>query len=208
MKPNRLFVPRFWLVPLLVGPLLLACQQDDQLQPTTYTLDQSASTLAWKGYLKDGSGNNGTINVTGELVANETGAITGGAINLPLLSLINLNLPTDALKDQLIHHLQSPDFFDMADYPQIGFTLTSLTPDPSVPGVSQATGELTLLGKTNPVNFPVNVQAVGNKLAVSGQTSIDRTQWGMDYASDEHAADGLYVKPGIDVQFKLIAVKN
>ena len=206
MKVNLVFVPRFCL-PLLMSCLLLsACHKEDNVQH--YSLDQAASVIKWKGYLKDGSGNNGTINVTGELLANEKGAITGGAINMPLYSLINSNLPTDALKDQLVHHLQSPDFFNMATYPQISFQLTSLTADERLPGVFRALGELTMLGKTKSVNFPVQLKLQGSQLEVTGETSIDRTQWGMNYASDERAANGMYIKPGIDVQFKLIAVKN
>lgn len=34
---------------------------------------------------------------------------------------------------------------------------------------------------------------------------IDRTQWGMTYASDENAKDGMYVKPVFDVYLKITA---
>lgn len=47
-----------------------------------------------------------------------------------------------------------------------------------------------------------------NRLEITGETSIDRSLWGMNYASDENAPDGMYVKPGIDVQFKLVALKK
>ncbi|MGM9509015.1 YceI family protein [Larkinella sp. GY13] len=195
-------------VSLLTACLLLltACQKNDNLQ--RFTIDESASAMEWKGYLKDGSGNNGTIQIKGELLGAETGEIIGGQIRLPLGSLININLPTDELKNQLIHHLQSADFFDMAVYPEIGFRLTSLTPDTLLPGTYQTTGELTMLGKSRPVSFPVKQNLRGNRLEVTGETSIDRTQWGITYASDETAPNGQYIKPGMDVEFKLVALKQ
>ncbi|WP_051664177.1 YceI family protein [Dyadobacter crusticola] len=166
-----------------------------------------ASALEWKGYLKDGSGNNGTIKVAGVLFANEKGKVTGGRINMPVSSLININLPTDELKHQLVRHLQSPDFFHMAAYPEVSFQIKSLTPNPDLPGISLAAGELTILGKTNPVSFAVKINATGDRLEVTGDTSIDRKLWGITYASDENVANGMYVRPGIDVQFKLVANK-
>lgn len=206
MKPNPLFVCRHCLTVLIIGSLLSACKEDDKVQ--YYTIDQDASAMEWKGYLKDDSGNNGTIKLTGKLTASDKGEITGGEIKIPLSSLVNINLPTDELKDQLIHHLQSADFFNMAIYPEIDFKINSIAPNENQPGTYQAAGELSMLGKTNPVNFPVTVNNVGNKLEIIGETTIDRTLWGMDYATDENAPDGMYVKPGFDVQFRLVAVKN
>lgn len=206
MKSSLLFVRRLFLPMLTFCILISSCKKDDKIQH--YTIDESASAMEWKGYLKDGSGNNGTIKVTGGFMAAETGELTGGQINLPLSSLININLPTDELKNQLVHHLQSLDFFNMAAHPEIGFTITSLTPDKDLPGTYEAAGALTILAKTNPVSFPVKINSQANRLEVTGETSIDRSLWGMTYASDENAPDGMYVKPGIDVQFKLVALKK
>lgn len=164
--------------------------------------------MEWKGFLKDGRGNNGTIKLTGELIADQTGRITNGHISLPLSTLVNINLPTIELKNELIHHLQSPDFFDMAAHPELGFKVNALTPDPVLSGTYEASGELTVLGKSNLISFPVKVNPQGNKLEVTGEARIDRTLWGMTYASDENATDGLYVRPDIDVQFRLVAVKK
>jgi len=206
MKPNLLFFCRHCLTILISGLLISACKEEDKMQ--YFTIDQDASAMEWKGFLKDDSGNNGTVKLIGKLSANDKGEITGGEIKLPLATLVNINLPTDALKEQLIHHLQSTDFFNMSMYPEIGFKINSMSPNENQPGAYLATGELTMLGKTNPVSFPVTVNNVGNKLEIIGKTTIDRTLWGMDYATDENAPDGMYIKPGIDVQLKLIAVRN
>lgn len=206
MKNNFPAMPiSFWFLFILVY-CFSACK--DHETSHQYIVDKSASTVEWKGYLKDGNGNNGTIQIEGELSSTAGGEITGGSFSMPLSSLVNINLPTDELKSQLIHHLQSTDFFDMATHPVVRFTIVSLTPDKVLPGIFQAKGDLTILGKALPVDFPVKVNFQQNRIEVSGETSIDRTQWGMTYASDENAADGMYIKPGIDIQFKLVATKN
>ncbi|WP_138994173.1 YceI family protein [Larkinella sp. C7] len=206
MKAKSSPLPLLFLLILTSCMLVSSCQKDHNIQH--YIIDESASAMEWKGYLKDGSGNNGTIKITGQLLVAEPYEIIGGQISLPLSSLVNINLPTDELKQQLIHHLQSQDFFDMAAYPEIGYKITSLIPDKNIAHTYQASGDLTLLGKTKPVNFPVQIKLQENQLIVTGETSIDRTIWGMDYASDENAANGMYIRPGIDVQFKLVALKK
>lgn len=206
MKCNLLPVYRI-LLPMMAYCLLVSsCNKDRKIQH--FTIDEAASAMEWKGYLKDGNANNGTIKVTGTLFAEEPGLVTGGQISLPLSSLININQPTDELKHQLIHHLQSQDFFNMASYPEIYFNITSLTPDRDLPYTYHVAGDLQLLGKTNPISFPVKIKAQESQLEVTGETSINRILWGMRYASNENAADGMYVRPGIDIQFKLVARKN
>lgn len=206
MKIDLKSVRRYYLHLLIACPLISACKNDHK--SNLYTIDETTSAIEWKGYLKDGSGNNGTIKVTGELFANDKNEIISGNISLPLSSLININLPNNEIKTQLIHHLRYPDFFNMAAHPKIGFKITSVTPNENQPGIYKATGELTIWGKTNPVSFPVKVSVFKNEITVTGETSIDRTLWGMTYATDENAGDGIYVKPGIDVQFELIAGKK
>lgn len=206
MKNNVRFTPTFFVFLLSASFALSSCSKDEKARH--YTVDKSASAVEWKGYLKDGNGNNGTIDVEGSVLVQTDGTITGGEFKMPLSSLININLPSEELKKQLIHHLQSSDFFDMAAHPSVGFSVTSVTPDKVATGTFVAEGNLSILGKTHLVNFPVKVGFQGNRIEITGETTIDRTLWGMTYASDENAADGMYVKPGIDVQFKLVATRN
>lgn len=173
-----------------------------------YAIDESVSLIEWKGYHKDESFNNGTIKVEGKLQANDSGQVSSGEFSMPLSSLINLNLPTAELKDQLIHHLQSTDFFDMAVYPTVAFKITSLVADDKGGDAYIATGDLTFLNKTNPITFPVSVIRNDSKLEIEGDASIDRLKWGMTYASDENATDGLYIKPGLDFHIKLSATRK
>jgi polyisoprenoid-binding protein YceI len=86
-------------------------------------------------------------------------------------------------------HLQSPDLFDAAKYPTIKFVGDKFSFNGDK--VSQVAGSLTLLGKTLPVTLKANnFNCYENpmlKREVCGgdfETTIDRTQWGMNFGID------------------------
>ena len=79
-------------------------------------------------------------------------------------------------------HLKTPDFFDIANYPQITFVSTDVERD----GTEWAiTGDLTINGVTKPVTFDlefdgVNVDPWNNtKAGFSAVTEISRKEWGI-----------------------------
>lgn len=83
-------------------------------------------------------------------------------------------------------HLQSPDLFDVAQYPTIHFVGNQFSFNDDK--VTQVAGNLTLHGKTNPVTLKaLNYNCYQNpmiKRQVCGgdfETTIDRTAFGMDY---------------------------
>lgn len=86
-------------------------------------------------------------------------------------------------------HLQSADLFDAAKYPTIKFVSDKFTFNGDK--VSEVSGQLTLLGKTAPVTLKATQFNCYNspmlKREVCGgdfETTIDRTQWGMNYGID------------------------
>ena len=83
-------------------------------------------------------------------------------------------------------HLQSADLFNAAKFPTIQFSADQFRF--SGDKVSEVAGKLTLLGQTHPVTLKANTfncyQSPMLKREVCGgdfETTIDRTQWGMDY---------------------------
>lgn len=84
-------------------------------------------------------------------------------------------------------HLRGPDFFNVEKHPAVRFVGNQFTFDGDK--VSSVAGQLTLLGKTHPVTLKATnfncYQSPMLKREVCGgdfETTIDRTQWGMDYA--------------------------
>lgn len=83
-------------------------------------------------------------------------------------------------------HLQGSDFFNVAAHPVAKFSGDKLSFNGDK--LAEVTGVLTMLGKTNPVTLKANqFNCYTNpmlKREVCGgdfETTIDRTQWGMDY---------------------------
>jgi len=101
-------------------------------------------------------------------------------------------------------HMQGPDFFDTADHPQMNFRSTSIVESGS--GYTM-TGDLTIRGITQPVNFDVTFNG-SNVFPIDQSThfgftasgSISRSSFGVSYAiplvSDE-------VELSLDAQFVL-----
>lgn len=183
--------------------LLSSCDKDkEKAEPQlSYRLDDS-SLATWQGHQRTGYFNEGTIAVQSEqplLVRN--GKVQSGTFTMPLASLQNLNLP-DNLKPVLIAHLQSADFFNMALHPSLRFVITQVTPyrnNADAAGIAGANylvrGNLTLVGQTHPLSFPAKIDLTAQTIAVQADLKVDRTQWGITYASDPTQPDEHYILP-------------
>jgi len=207
MKTNQTMKKQF-LTLLTLAALFTSCTDHDVPATSSYHLDET-SVAEWKGYLKTGYFNEGSLEVESNSLVIENGRVKSGSFTLPLASIVNFNLPTDELKHQLVHHLQSADFFHMALHPNVTFEIMSVSPySGSEPGVVSGanflvTGHLTMLGKSNPVTFPARIDLNGNSFKMEALTQFDRTLWGMTYATEAGLPDDASIKPGIDVHLKL-----
>ena len=90
---------------------------------------------------------------------------------------------------QFDKHLQSADLFDAAKHPTIKFVSDKFSFNGDK--VSEVSGQLTLLGKTAPVTLKATqfncYDSPMLKREVCGgdfETTIDRTQWGVNYGID------------------------
>jgi polyisoprenoid-binding protein YceI len=92
----------------------------------------------------------------------------------------------DVRDDQLSGHLQSPEFFDAARYPEIAFRATELR---RLDGDRVAgAGELTIKGVTRPVELTGTIAAAPNvdpmgreRLGLRLETTVDRTAFGVSW---------------------------
>ncbi|MGQ7242297.1 YceI family protein [Salinicola sp. V024] len=87
-------------------------------------------------------------------------------------------------------HLRDDDFLNADDYPRLHFVATDF--EPSSPTTGTLNGELTMLGRTEPVTLDVTlnqdeVYPFGHgrpTLGLSVRGALDRSDWGMDYGVD------------------------
>jgi polyisoprenoid-binding protein YceI len=108
-------------------------------------------------------------------------------------------------------HLQSPDFFDAAQHPQISFA--SSTADFAGEDIT-LTGEITIKGVTQPITFTGKVKAAGDedpwgnqRAGFEVETTVDRTAF--DMAFNQTLPNGtLLVANDVKLVVSVSAVKT
>jgi polyisoprenoid-binding protein YceI len=142
----------------------------------TYTTDgvHSSAGFAVKHMLSTFRGSFGTINAT-VTVAEDGSAHLDGTV--PVSSVI--------VKDEnLVAHLQSPEFFDAEQYPEIRFDSVELTVDGPA---ATLTGDLTIKGNTERITAegsvvgPIEDPFGNTKLGLQFETVVDRTKFGLNW---------------------------
>ena len=192
---------------LLSMALLTSCDQAT-IPPSSYTVNSATSRAAWKGSAPDHF-HLGTFQVMGSLSLTSSGQLDAGNFRIPIASITDFDLPSP-VKEQLLDHLKSPDFFNLLRYPEASFTLMQVRPysGPSPAALPDAntliTGDFTLLGQTHSITFPGIVHATADSLRAEAALTIDRTKWGMTSYSDS-TSTGLYILPQVSLQLSLQA---
>lgn len=188
-----------------------ACKKDEEQPVKKYALITESSTAHWKGFLRTGYFNEGTLSVSCENIQVANGVVRSGTFKMPLSTLKNLNLPTEELKIQLIHHLQSPDFFNMVLYPSLTFRISKVEnysgsgPDAIAGANYSVTGDLTMLGQPHSISFPARITTEGKEIKIDAFVKVDRTAWGMNYAADPTLPDSLHILPKMEIELNLKA---
>jgi len=105
-------------------------------------------------------------------------------------------------------HLRSPDFLDVERFPEITFQSTKVR---KADGETYTvTGDLTIRGKTLPVDVRVQVNGVmdgmkGKVAGFSGTATIDRTKWGLVW--NVPIPGGVLVSEQFKLEFDLQAIE-
>jgi len=142
----------------------------------TYTTDgvHSSAGFAVKHMLSTFRGSFGTINATVSVDENGAATLTG---SVPVDSVI--------VKDEnLVAHLQSPEFFDAEQHPEIRFDSVELTIDGPAATLS---GDLTIKGHTERITAegsvvgPIEDPFGNTKLGLQFETVVDRTKFGLNW---------------------------
>lgn len=150
----------------------------------SYKVDASKSNLEWMAAKVTGE-HNGTINIKkGELRFKDEKLI-GGEFQIDMTSIIDLDLEDETWNKKLVDHLNSDDFFSVADYPVANFNITEVKnyKDEKVDANYWIKGDMTIKGITNPIEFAAKVDKDGDKVAANAKIELDRTKWNVRYGS-------------------------
>ena len=142
----------------------------------TYTTDgvHSSAGFSVKHMLSTFRGSFGTVNATVTVEEDGSARLTG---TVPVGSVI--------VKDENLQaHLQSPEFFDAEQYPEINFDSVELEIDGQI---ATLTGDLTIKGHTERITAegsvvgPIEDPFGNTKLGLQFETVVDRTKFGLNW---------------------------
>ncbi len=193
---------------VVVSAALLSSCKKDKDENLSYQVNEATSVVLWKGSTS-ATFNTGSFQVTSSELSTKNNVIRKGKFVIPIVSIKNFNLP-DAVKNDLLDHLKSADFFNMAIHPNASFNLTRSTSyigngTEAISGANQYfSGEFTMIGKTLPVSFPARVEFLEDSLKLEATFKLDRTRWGMTYASDPALGDH-YINKEVEIHLKIQA---
>ncbi|HEY1078464.1 MAG TPA: YceI family protein [Bdellovibrio sp.] len=174
----------------------------------TYKIDTAASSVAWKGFKKMGSSHDGGISVKEGTVTVDKNKVTGGEVVVDMKTITNNDLKDSAdYQKKLLGHLSNADFFNVEKYPTSTFKITKVS---TVKNETIVKGDLTMIGQTNPVEFPIKVMIDKGTATGEGTLKIDRTKWGLKYGSGnffkELAGDKI-ISDEFELTLKIVAKK-
>lgn len=124
----------------------------------------------------------------------------------PEKSHVKITIETSSVKTDdpgLTKHLQTPDFFDVAKYPEATFESTEMKPGGEKGATHTVTGNLQLHGVTKSITFPATIKVSPGEIAVDSTFAINRKDFGINYAG---AADNL-IRDEVVLTLHIRAVK-
>jgi polyisoprenoid-binding protein YceI len=144
------------------------------------SIDVTASKVMWKGEMLGLYSHEGTIGVKDGSVMLKDGKVTGGMINIDMTKITptdaNYSEKDDHTAANLVGHLSSPDFFDIANNPTATFAITSVNGN-------TVNGNLTVRGKTNPEVVEItSVSLDGENVKISGKMKFNRQNYSVAFA--------------------------
>lgn len=138
-------------------------------------INTAKSKVVWKGYKVTGS-HEGTINIKSGVLTFDNDKLIGGEFTVDMTTISSTDLQGD-YKGKLDGHLKSDDFFGVTAHPNATLVFTDVKP--SGKNAYNVIGDLTIKGKTNPVNFVISIY--GSKATTA--LKIDRTKYDVRYGS-------------------------
>lgn len=145
----------------------------------------SESTVKWTGKKLTGE-HYGKINISEGSLFVDGDQLSGGSFTMDMNTITVEDL-TDAAKNKdLTDHLNSEDFFNVAQFNAANFEITgveALAAADEAGNTHTISGNLTIKGITKGISFPAKVDNNEAGIKASAKFNIDRTLWDIKYRS-------------------------
>ena len=143
--------------------------------------DAAATVIDWKGDKIVGSYHVGTIDLKSGWLAVDGTSVTGGEFVVDMNSIKTTDVKDEKMRERLVGHLKSDDFFGVEKYPlsKLVITGSSKTPD----GKTLFKGNLTIKEATHPVEFTATESKNGGVLTYTADINFDRSLYDVRFGS-------------------------
>jgi polyisoprenoid-binding protein YceI len=155
-------------------------------------LNTSLSEVAWEGKRITGSGHDGTIGVKEGTIYVYDGALLGGEVYIDMTQIVVLDIDDPDRNARLKGHLESDDFFSVADFPVAKLEIVRLDP---IEGVAygepnyRVFGNLTIKGITHGIAFDAVVDVAEGWVEARADFSFDRSLYDVRFGSGSFFQD-------------------
>src|SRR5215207_8782952 len=144
-------------------------------QGQRYQITPQNSKIEFIGSKVTGHHNGSFGNFSGQV--DYTGSPENSRVNITIdMNSISVDDP------KLTEHLKTPDFFDVAKYPQAAFISTAIKPGGEKGATHTVTGNLKMHGVTKAVTFPATIAVTADTATVDSDFSVNRRDFGINYA--------------------------
>ena len=161
---------------------------EPEVTAATYNVNSESSVLNWKGEKLGMYDHSGVITISGGSISTEGDAITAGNFTVDMATMMETGAEDEEKAAQLVGHLSSADFFDVATFPTSTFEITEVMMGDG--GAGKIKGNLTIKGKSNGIEFPATLAVTDGQVTANAEFTIDRTQWDVVYGSGVAGAVG------------------
>lgn len=163
-------------------------------------VDTNASSIAWLGNKITGK-HNGSIKISSGNLFVQDGKLTGGKFTINMTTIHDQSIDDSTYKANLEGHLKSPDFFDVAKFPEAVFEITSV--QDSANAKLKIAGNLTLRGVSKNISFDADVlESTPASFKAKADFNINRHDWGITYPGKKDDAISHEINLKVDLQAK------
>lgn len=139
--------------------------------------DSEKTEIVWNGKKVTGE-HHGNINLSSGYLMLKRDKVVGGEFVVDMRSITNTDVSNDTYREKLVNHLRSDDFFSVEKYPEAHLKITEV--EVYSGNKANARGDLTIKGKTHPINF--TVEKVDDYYR--SRIMIDRSRYNVRYGSN------------------------
>lgn len=154
-------------------------------------VDTAASNLKWVGKKVTGQ-HDGKISLKSGEFQVKGQELTGGTFEIDMNSITVEDIKDDKKANaSLVGHLKNDDFFGVDKHPTTKIVIKKVTPlkKPEATKSHTVAADLTIKGKTLPVEFPALITVKGEAVQAKALVEVDRTKYDIKYKSGSFFKD-------------------